>query len=304
MHRALARVLTAVAVVLLAASCGTSPGDPRAGAGERVLVISAIPDQEPQMLQRTYGTVSRYLSESLGVQVRYVPVTDYAASVTTFRRGDLQLVFFGGLTGVQARAQVPGAIPLAQRDIDARFRSVFVAGAATGIEPISEFAGLRSLAGHSFTFGSDLSTSGRLMPQHFLNEAGLNMDRLSGEPGFSGSHDATAKLVEAGTYDAGALSAAVWDERVAEGAIDTKRVREIYRTPAYHDYHWVARPDLDKTFGAGFTDRVRDSLLAIDGSDATEREILRLFTARRFIPTNAGNYAEIESTARDIGLLR
>ena len=50
--------------------------------------------------------------------MRYVPVTDYTASVVSFQRGDLQLVFFGGLTGVQARSTVPGAIPIAQRDID------------------------------------------------------------------------------------------------------------------------------------------------------------------------------------------
>lgn len=279
---------TAIAVVLALAltGCGTSPGAPGRGAsegGDPVLTISAIPDQDPDRLQRLYGTVSDYLSGELGVEVRYIPVTDYAASVTAFRRGDLQMVFFGGLTGVQARAQVPGAVPIAQRDIDAEFHSVFIAGTDSDLEPVDDVAGLRSLAGHSFTFGSESSTSGRLMPQHFLSEAGVALDDLPGQAGFSGSHDATMKLVEAGSYEAGALNAVVWDDRVADGTVDTTKVREIFRTPAYHDYHWVVRPDVDERFGAGFTERLREVLLALDGSDEQQRQILELFKAERFI---------------------
>lgn len=127
------RLLAVVVAGLVLSACSGSPGDVRGTADDgRTLTISAIPDQDPDKLQRLYGTVSDYLSEKLGVPVRYVPVTDYPASVVSFQRGDLQLVFFGGLTGVQARSKVPGAVPIAQRDIDAEFRSVFVANAASG----------------------------------------------------------------------------------------------------------------------------------------------------------------------------
>ncbi len=298
------RLLVFVAIALLASSCASSPGDPRGDAASRegTLIIGAIPDQDPQELQRTYGEVSEYLSDRLGVPVRYVPVTDYTASVTAFRQGGLQLVFFGGLTGVQARAQVPGALPIAQRDIDASFRSVFVAGTDTGIDQIDDVSGLRALAGHSFTFGSETSTSGRLMPQHFLSEAGVEPGQFSGNVGYSGSHDATAKLVEAGSYQVGTLNAAVWDERVRAGEIDTDKVREVFRTPPYHDYHWLARPDLDERFGTGFTQRVTETLLGMDGDEAG-RQILDLFQANRFIPTEAANYTQIESVARALGLL-
>lgn len=300
------RPLAFVLFLIVVVACGTAPGDPR-GSGsddESTLTISAIPDQDPQELQRLYGLVADYLSEQLDVSVRYVPVTDYTASVTAFRRGDLQLVFFGGLTGVQARTEVPESVTIAQRDIDAEFRSVFVASSATDLEPIDDLDGLKALADHSFTFGSDTSTSGRLMPQYYMSEAGLEVGQLAGEPGYSGSHDATAKLVEAGTYEVGVLNAAVWDERVEAGDIDTEKVREIFRTPPYHDYHWLARPDLDEEFGDGFTDRVKDTLLGIDGSDDEEKRILDLFSAGKFIATEPDNYEVIESVARSLGLLR
>jgi hypothetical protein len=67
--------------------------------------------------------------------------------------------------------------------------------------------------------------------------------------------------------------------------------------------NWLARPDIDEQFGDGFTDRLTETLLGIDGSDDTEREILELFQAGGFVETEAGNYEQIESVARTAGLL-
>ncbi|MGI9000076.1 MAG: putative selenate ABC transporter substrate-binding protein [Pseudonocardia sp.] len=290
-------------VALLLVGCGSSGGQ-AAGGPAPVLTISAIPDQDPEKLQRLYGQVSSYLGEKLGVTVTYQPVTDYTASVTSFRRGDLDAVFFGGLSGVQARLQLPGSVLLAQRDIDERFRSVFIAGTTAALAPVPDVAGLAELRGKSLTFGSEVSTSGRLMPQFFLGQAGVTPADLAGAPGFSGSHDATIKLVEAGTYQVGALNASVWDARVAAGSVDPATVTEIFRTPTYHDYHWLGRPDLDEKFGAGFTERLRAALLDLDGSDQRETDILALFTAGSFVPTTAANYTDIEAIARQLGLVR
>lgn len=301
-----ARWCAAVAcLALFTAGCGSGRGGPsrQVGDPDRTLAVGAIPDQDPQELQRRYGAVSDYLKEELGVDVRYVPVTDYTASVTAFRRGDLDLVFFGGLTGVQARLQTPGARVIAQRDIDARFRSVFIAGTGSGIDRIRSTAGLRTLAGHSFTFGSESSTSGRLMPQRFLMQAGVELDGFAGQVGFSNSHDTTIKLVEAGTYDAGVLNAAVWDSRTAAGEVDLSTVREVFRSEPYHDYHWLIRPDVDDHFGGGFTQRVTDALLALDGGDEQERQVLALFQAESFIASSPENYTDIEDVARTVGLL-
>ena len=60
----------------------------------QVLRISAIPDQNPELLNRLYGLLAKELSDQLGVPVKYKPVVDYGAAVTGFRRGDLDLVWF------------------------------------------------------------------------------------------------------------------------------------------------------------------------------------------------------------------
>jgi phosphonate transport system substrate-binding protein len=262
------------------------------------LAISAIPDQDPEKLQRLYGKVADYLSKELGVPVEYKPVTDYAASITAFKVGDLDLVWYGGLTGVQARLQVPGAHAIAQRDIDKEFRSVFIANNKSDIKSLSD------LKGHTFTFGSESSTSGRLMPQYFLNENGIKLTDFKGEPGFSGTHDKTLALVAAGSYDAGALNEQVWKKRSAAGGEDIERVHVIYTTPPYFDYHWVLQPEAAKRLGGdAFVKKLQAAFFKLDPKVPAQAEILDLFGAKKFISTKDENYRRIEQIGRETNLI-
>jgi phosphonate transport system substrate-binding protein len=280
---------------------GAKTDEPAASSSEP-LSVGAIPDQDPEKLQRLYTKLAAYLSAELDVPVEYEPVTDYAAAVTAFKVGDLDLVWFGGLTGVQARLQVPGANAIAQRDIDEKFHSIFIANTASGLTPAKTASDLVSLKGKTFTFGSDSSTSGRLMPQYFLKEAGVALSDFKGEPGFSESHDATLKLVESGSYEAGVLNEQVWLDRTAAGEVDETKVKAIWQTPEYYDYHWIANSDkLDEQYGAGFTDKIQAALLKLDASNPEQAEILELFGAEKFIPTKNENYAQIEAIGREIG---
>jgi len=281
-----------------------SPPENLAQLTQAPLEVGAIPDQDPEKLQRLYGKLADYLEQQLGVPVVYKPVTDYTAAVTAFRVGDLELVWFGGLTGVQARSQVPGAAAIAQRDIDAQFHSVFIANRNSGFKPIQSLQGLTTLKGRTFTFGSESSTSGRLMPQYFLQEAGVKLSDFKGKVGFSSSHDATIQLVEAGSYDVGALNEQVWQSRVEAGDVDPNRVQVIWRSPAYYDYHWVIHPEVTDRYGSDFPWRVQSALMDLDASNPEQKEILDLLGAAKFIPTQNSNYAQIEAVARDIGKLK
>ena len=289
--------LTAVlaALVLVLTGCGGSAAD----RGEEALVIGGIPDQDVAVLEERFGGLADYLSAELGIPVRYQPSVDYAAVVTAFANGDVQLGWFGGLTGVQARLETPGARAVAQRPIDTRFRSVFIVRADDPARTIQD------LAGHTFTFGSESSTSGHLMPRYFLTQAGVDpATDFAGRPGFSGSHDKTWKLVEAGSFQAGALNASVWDRAVREGQVDTTVVRELERTPPYFDYHWVTHPEIDETYGPGTTDRLVRALLRMDEAGTEAQRVLRLFEDDEFIRTENGNYDRIEQIARSLGLIR
>ncbi len=267
------------------------------------LKIATIPDQDPAKLQRQFTLVSQYLAKATGIRVEYVPVTEYAAAVSGYRIGDLDLVWFGGLTGVQAAKQLPGSLYVGQRDIDAKFRSVFIANASFKAPVIDTVGKLSYVKGESLTFGSEISTSGRLMPQFFLDQAGLDLSDFKGQPGFSGSHDKTIRLIEAGTFTVGALNKAVWDSNVANKTVDTSKVRVIFETPTYFDYHWLARPDADKKFGAGTVAKLQAAILGLDKDVPEQKAILDLFSATQFIETDSRNYGQIEQTAKRLNLL-
>jgi phosphonate transport system substrate-binding protein len=297
-------VSTALIVVCLALLTGCAAAPQSGAATSDPFAISAIPDQDPEVLQRLYGTVASYLEKELGVPVVYQPVTDYAASVTAFKVGDLDMVWYGGLTGVQARLETPGAEAIIQRDIDAQFHSVFIANTASGLEPFDDLSGLQSLKGHTFTFGSESSTSGRLMPHYFLDQAGIALEDFKGEVGFSGSHDKTIKLVEAGSYDAGVLNEQVWKSRLEANEVDLSKVQVLWVTPAYYDYHWVIRPDVAERYGDDFVEKLKAAFLKLDPSVPEHKEILDLFGATKFITTENANYEQIESIGRKIGMIK
>lgn len=289
MQRVLAMLCGTLFIV---SACGGQGGD-----AAPTLLIGGIPDQDVAILEERFNGVADHLSEELGLPVAYQPSVDYAAVVTAFANGDIPLAWFGGLTGVQARMETPGARAIAQRPIDTNFHSVFIVGEGVRADALVDLAGL------TFTFGSETSTSGHLMPRHFLTEAGVDPERDFSTVGYSGSHDTTWKLVESGSFDAGALNESVWNRAVDEGQVDTDRVRVLERTPPYFDYHWVAHPAIDQRYGPGTTDRIRAALIGMNKAGEETRRVLTLFDDERFIETSNGSYDTIESVARDLGLV-
>lgn len=279
------------------AGCGGSSEDQTPATP--VLRYTAIPDQNSTELAQRFAPFSAHLSAALGVPVEYVPARDYQASVEMFRGGDVLLAWYGGLTGVQARAAVPGARAIAQGEADPDYYSYVIANAATGLEPGDAFPA--ALADLTFTFGSESSTSGRLMPEHFIKQAtGKSPAEFFRRPfGFSGSHDKTCELVEAGRFEAGVVNYKVYDKRVAAGTTDPAVCRVVWRTPAYADYNFTAHPDLERVYGAGFTDRLQAALVAID-----DPALLAALPRERLIPATNEEFAGIEAVARDLGMLR
>ncbi|MBJ7278547.1 putative selenate ABC transporter substrate-binding protein [Marinobacter salarius] len=271
-----------------------------ATASAETFVFTAIPDEDETKLVERFRGVADYLSNELNVDVRYIPVKSYAAAVSAFRNNQVQLAWFGGLSGVQARRLVPGSEAIAQGVEDQAFETYFIANTSTGIEPADELSSLEEgLQGKTFTFGSKGSTSGRLMPEFYIRETfGEQPDEFFSRVGFSGNHTRTLRLVEAGTYEVGALNFQVWEKELADGNIDTDAVQVIWKTPAYPDYQWTIRGDVNERFGDGFKQRVTEALLNLD-----DQALLESFPRSGFIPASNDDYEPISETAEEIGIL-
>lgn len=258
------------------------------------LKVSGIPDENPTELQRKFAPLGKYLEGKIGMKVEFTPVTDYAATVEGLAAKKIDMVWYGGFTFVQARLKTGNAIPIAQREEDEKFKSVFITQPASGINS------LRDLAGKTFTFGAPSSTSGSLMPRYFLLKEGIDPEKSFRRVAFSGAHDATALQVAGGKVDAGALNISVYEKMLAEKKIDASQVRVFYTTPGYYDYNWTVRGDLDPALVRKLT----DAFLSLDAKNPDHKEILALQRATRFIPTRPENYKSIEEAARAAGLLK
>ena len=260
---------------------------------QQVFRVTAIPDESPTELARKAAPLMKYLEARLGVKVEYTPVTDYAAAVETLVNRKVDLAWFGGFTFVQANVRSGGkVIPLVQREEDTRFRSVFI----TTDPAIKSLADLK---GKDLSFGAASSTSGHLMPRSFLLQAGLNPEKDLRRVAYSGAHDATIAAVAGGKVQAGALNISVWEKFVADGKVDTSKVRVFFTTPTYYDYNWTVHADLP----AAQREKIAQAFLALNRDTPEGKEILELQRASRFVPTQADNYKGIETAARSAGLL-
>ena len=261
---------------------------------QQVFRITAIPDESPTELARKAGPLVKYLEQKLGMKVEYTPVSDYAASVEALANKQVDLAWFGGFTFVQANARSGGkAVPLVQREEDEKFKSVFI----TADPAIKTLADLK---GKNFSFGSQSSTSGHLMPRSALLDAKIDPDKDFKRVAYSGAHDATVAAVAAGKVDAGALNISVWEKFVADKKVDPDKVHVIFTTPAYYDYNWTVHADMP----AATKEKLTKAFLDLNKNNPEGKEILELQRATRFVPTKAENYKGIEAAARSAGLLK
>ncbi|GJD44849.1 putative ABC transporter phosphite binding protein PhnD1 [Methylobacterium cerastii] len=285
--------------LLVALGCLVASGPARAQDGAKpAFVFTGIPDQDESRLVERFGKVATYLEGKLGVPVKYVPVKNYPSAVTAFTNGQVQLAWFGGFTGVQARKASPGAQAIAQGAEDAAFKTYLIANTKTGLMKSVDFP--KAIAGKTFTFGSRASTSGRLMPEYFIREAfpGKTPEEVFTRVGFSGDHSRTIQLVQSGAFEIGAVDYSVWDLDTKAGKIDPKEVAVIWESPPFPDYQWTVRGDVDAIYGAGFTEKLKAALIGI-----TDPAILAPFARSKFIPVTNAAYEPVERVAKSTGLL-
>jgi phosphonate transport system substrate-binding protein len=261
---------------------------------QQVFRVTTIPEEAATEQIRKFTPIAQYLEKRLGMKVEFTPVSDYPAAVESLVNKKVDLAWLGGFTFVQAQMRSGGKIvPIAQREEDTKFQSVFIAKKDSGIK------GLADLKGKQVSFGSQSSTSGHLMPRHFLLQAGLNPEKDFRRIAYSGAHDATIASVVSGKVDAAALDITVWRKFVAENKVDTKDVDVFYTTPTFFNYNWSVHADMP----ADQRQKIAKALLDLDPATPEGKEILQLNRATRYIPTSPENYKGIEAAGRSAGLI-
>lgn len=283
------RVPALLAIIAVVASACASP----TSLDDDPLTLGVLPDEAPERLIQRYSSVVERLESDLGRDVELVIPSDYADFVGRFEAGDIDVGHFGGVTFVMARARA-GAEAMVMRDVDARFTTVFVARTADSRATMSDFAGA------TLGFGSELSTSGHLMPRFYFQEQyGAQPEDHFGEVHFSGAHDSTLRWVADGTVDIGALNSAIYRQLISDGTVDPDAVRVVYETPIYVDYVFAAHPGLSEASRT----IVETTLLELSTVDDADRAILEDLRAARFMYASSQAWDDLERISRELGIL-
>ena len=263
---------------------------------QQVLRVTTIPEEAATEQVRKFGPLTRYLERTVGMKVEFVPVNDYPAAVEALVNKQVELVWFGGFTHVQAQIRSGGKIiAIAQREEDDnKFRSVFITQKDSGITKLSD------LKGKEFSFGSQSSTSGHFMPRFNLLKAGVDPDKDFKRVAYSGAHDATIASVVSGRVAAASLDITVWRKFVSEKKVDTNKVDIFFTTPPFFNYNWSVHADMP----VALREKISKALLALDMNTPEGKEILTLNRASRYVATKNENYKQFEEAGRMMGLIK
>jgi phosphonate transport system substrate-binding protein len=230
-----------------------------------------------------------YLSKAIGREVELIIPTNYNATVEALGNGSLDFAYLGGLTFIKAHAQF-GVVPLVQRASDLQFHSLFITGVNSNINS------LKDLKGKTFAFGDINSTSGHLMPFAELKQAGIDAD-ADLHFRYTGSHPATAKAVESGAVDAGALDETVYNSMIAEGKLDKTKVRVFYTSKPFVDYVWVARKDID----SAMQEKLAQAFTRL--KEGQDDAILKILRGKSFVRANNQEYDALRAIAQQLKML-
>lgn len=288
--RALRSVL-AILATLAVAGCGGGEGGQPSASSQQVLRVALVPNQNPAKVRDQYEPLRREMERRLGMKVEFDVPTGYPAVVEAMANGKLDLGLFGGLTYVQARERAKVS-PLVS-DIDAETRttkyfSTIIVPAGSPARSVSD------LQGRDFAFGSVSSTSGSLYPAVMLKQAGIDFRSDLGNFNYTGGHDATAAAVASGNVDAGGLERRILRRLVKMGTVDGSKVRELKSSTPIEGYPWVVRDSLP----APLKERIAGLFLSL-----RDPALLKSLNAEGYARVKASDYDEIETRAREVGLL-
>ena len=294
MKRSTAALLGIVLLATVSASYWTFQRGPAASRGvtPNELRIGVIPDRSKSETHRRYAPLLDYLSEETGIACRLVFAESYGHVLEMFHEGQIDLAKFGGLTFLKANRR-DGAVPIVMRDVDLKFTSYFLVRAESPARELADCKGM------TMAFGSELSTSGNLMPRFYLDHQGIATHEFFSSISYSGAHDKTALLVQNGKVDLGAANSQVVDDMLASGRLDRDRVRVLWETPPYPDHTWAVRKEIaEKT-----RDALRDAFLELSSLDPRHAPLLKRMGAGVYLPASVNDFSLLSQIGEKTGLL-
>ena len=294
-----------LALILLAAGCSPSPPykrvslipqvlettTPTSAAEAPALRVAVAAILSPQSTSHGYAPLIAYLADRLGQPVEMVQRGTYAETNELLRTRQVDLAFVCTGAYIQGRRDF-GMELLALPEVrgETAYHSYIIV-------PVGSPARrLEDLRGHVFAFTDPMSLSGYLIPLHLLKSSRESPDTFFSRTLFTYSHENSIRAVAEGWVDGAAVDSLVYDAMQAQGPLDGKGARLIWRSDPYGMPPVVVHPDLD----AGTKELLRRLLLRMD-RDPEGREVLDLMGVDRFVLADERLYDSARAVLDAVG---
>ncbi len=237
-----------------------------------------------------------------GVAVDFALFSNYERQVEELLRRNIDVAWDTPLAHVRVKRRTEGrSLSLAMRDSDRDFRARLIARKGAGVR------GPADLDGKRLAVGSRDSTQARILPLHFLREAGVDLSRVRLQPFDSdvGKHGDTGRseldvlaALHKGEVDAGVVGDLVWVQAQAAGQIDGARLESVWTTPPFDHCMFDALPAL----GAERAEAFRGALLAMRWDDPRHRPVLEMEGLKQWLGPREEGHASLVAALDEQGL--
>jgi phosphonate transport system substrate-binding protein len=239
---------------------------------DRPILIGAVA-YDPKVVPIWEG-MRDYFRE-IGPPIDYVLYSNYDRLVRALLDRHVDIGWNTNLAWLKLQHRTGGTCrALAMRDTDARFTTLFVARADSGVSSLADVKGKR------LALGSADSAQAAILPVHFLQQAGVDPDKDCqvlrfdldvGKHGDTGTSELEVlRALRDGQADVGALGDATWVNQVAAGHIDTSLVRPFWTSPGYCHCNFTVLADFPGAQARAWT----ESLLKMRYDDPRWRTLM------------------------------
>ena len=205
----------------------TITNSPNSSNAEKLEIkITVLPDNVSEERTARIELLQTYLREILEQPVTVIESTSYEDTVAKIVDGTVNVAYLGPLTYIKAKAQNETIEPLVA-PIDESSGRPWYTSVVVGKKNIQSLEGLR---GKKFSFVSDSSTSGFLVPNNEMQTLGIDPERDFASLDYSGAHDKNLDLLIEEQVDAIAVDHATYQEGVDSGKLDTDKFHVVWES--------------------------------------------------------------------------
>ena len=258
-------------------------------AADKPLVrFGVIPRYNPVVMYKRYQPIMDYLTQNTPYRFELKISRDYPEAVRYLRDGVTQISSLGDVTFIEASTlygAIPILKPLNENGVPC-YRSAII------VQNDSPLKSLYDLQDKTVAFGSSHSTSGNLIPRYLLWNNGIRLQDLALFTNLK-HHDAVAKAILKGQYDAGAVKDVIAKKYMSYGL----------RVLAYSDPLPSVPLVVRKEAPPEFIRAVKKALLKLDRNNPEHKRIMSTWDdefKNGFAEANSNDYRKIFSMIRNI----